>query len=75
MDTKNDLPTTIGKYHQSHSKGMKKEIIDLLKEIRLGETYSCFKGTDDIEKETQSVLVRLYRLEARSFKQNPKRLI
>ena len=43
---------------------MKEEIIDLLKEVRLGEIYSCSKGTDDNEKETQGVLAKLYRLKA-----------
>lgn len=43
---------------------MKKEIINLLKEIKLGGTHPCCKETDELGKEQQNVLAKLLNFDA-----------
>jgi|TARA_B110000503_G_C7069247_1_gene380147 hypothetical protein len=45
---------------------MKKETIDLLNEIILGEIYPCCQELDEIGKEKQETLSKLYRMEVLS---------
>ena len=45
---------------------MKKEIINLLKEIILGEIYPCCKELDELGKEKQQTLSKLFRMGALS---------
>ena len=49
---------------------MKKDTINLLKEIRLGEIYPCCQELDEIGKEKQETLSKLFRMDV--LKKTPK---